>query len=719
MSCAKPAVYPAILAAVLMLTLPLASPPASAKRITLTSDGESGKTVSFSGMDWNNTTTVTVPSGAEIISTRIFVTGLPDGNDQEAYPESPGLAMGGGWLWKFEGAGFGALGRQSLFRLIPSSNTITLGPDAPQVLNVLLPAAASVTNASLILEGDGILSPGLDAGADGAAEWSFSGPFSGGLVVDGLEPAMNEFLRDRATSFPDSWGNLMTSVPFVFNAGGNGTLKVTGLRVFYDAALNITNLTGALNSAVHSAPSGNVTVALGFFSQSPGRLGVSGIDIEYDHPPTAALSTPVDGAAINATAAQCFWSGADPDNDPLTYYFSLQGPGGSVSTVHLSDTTYLASGLTPGDYSWWAVPNDGIMNGTCISGQFHFRVISAGASPVVSLLSPADGAILRPGPVGLHWTPFIPLSGEVSYSIYLDETGATSLYFVMYGSLNTSFTADLLQVNRTYHWTVVPRVSTGNQTTIGSCASGVWDFTLGNTSAAGALPPEIRSQPVTAARVGYSYIYQVSAFDPGGSPLHYALAQFPPGMQMDFLTGIISWTPGPDQLGNFSVKLSVSDGTLDADQSFLLSVSAGSPPPPAVRIAYPADGSSAARSLYLMGVASAAPGAPRVRSVQVRVDSGPWQDANLTGDGWTFLLNSSKSRNGVHHLSVRAFDGLSYSQAALLNLTYDNPRSVLLDYPLSADGSPMPFIVLAFAIAIAGPLTIFAYIKGRERRALP
>jgi hypothetical protein len=70
-------------------------------------------------------------------------------------------------------------------------------------------------------------------------------------------------------------------------------------------------------------------------------------------------------------------------------------------------------------------------------------------------------------------------------------------------------------------------------------------------------------------------------------------------------------------------------------------------------------------------------------------------------------------------VSVRAFDGHAYSAEATLNLTYDNPRAVLLDYPLSAGPSPVPFIILVVIIVIAAPLAIYATIKGRERRALP
>jgi hypothetical protein len=230
-------------------------------------------------------------------------------------------------------------------------------------------------------------------------------------------------------------------------------------------------------------------------------------------------------------------------------------------------------------------------------------------------------------------------------------------------------------------------------------------------------PPRITSTSPGPALVGYQHSYKVVAVDDHCDTLAYSLLDFPPGMVIDFASGVVTWTPGPDQTGVFPFTVSVSDGRSDARQTFTVTVTAGTPPPPSVRIAYPRDGARANHSFYIMGAVSSAPGAPSVRRVEVKLDTGPWQAANLSGDGWSYYLDTSRSRNGVHRVAVRAYDGTAHSAEASLNLTYDNPHSVLLDYPLGADPEPLPFIVLAVVVLLAGPLAIYLYIKGRERRS--
>src|SRR5262249_7923141 len=69
-------------------------------------------------------------------------------------------------------------------------------------------------------------------------------------------------------------------------------------------------------------------------------------------------------------------------------------------------------------------------------------------------------------------------------------------------------------------------------------------------------PPAFTSQPNTEAIPGVPYVYQAQASDPDtGETLHYALLEGPAGMQVDPLTGQVSWTPGPADLGNHAVAL--------------------------------------------------------------------------------------------------------------------------------------------------------------------
>lgn len=62
------------------------------------------------------------------------------------------------------------------------------------------------------------------------------------------------------------------------------------------------------------------------------------------------------------------------------------------------------------------------------------------------------------------------------------------------------------------------------------------------------------------AQTSQTYRYDVEALDPDGDTLTYTLATKPDGMFINPSTGLISWGPTADQVGNHSVKVQVADG---------------------------------------------------------------------------------------------------------------------------------------------------------------
>jgi len=85
--------------------------------------------------------------------------------------------------------------------------------------------------------------------------------------------------------------------------------------------------------------------------------------------------------------------------------------------------------------------------------------------------------------------------------------------------------------------------------------------------------PIITSTPITTAKVGFVYSYDVNAIDLDGDTLTYTLSVAPSGMNIDYSTGIISWSPSSLQLGDNEVVVRVSDGTSSVTQSFIITVS--------------------------------------------------------------------------------------------------------------------------------------------------
>ncbi len=84
--------------------------------------------------------------------------------------------------------------------------------------------------------------------------------------------------------------------------------------------------------------------------------------------------------------------------------------------------------------------------------------------------------------------------------------------------------------------------------------------------------PVFTSSPITTAEAEKSYTYDVNAVDPEGSVVTYSLVKGPRGMTIEPQSGIVSWSPGLDDVASHLVIISASDGTVSATQSYTLTV---------------------------------------------------------------------------------------------------------------------------------------------------
>ena len=71
----------------------------------------------------------------------------------------------------------------------------------------------------------------------------------------------------------------------------------------------------------------------------------------------------------------------------------------------------------------------------------------------------------------------------------------------------------------------------------------------------------IISLPVTAATQDVLYSYDVDSTDIDNDVLQFSVLEGPAGMSIDSASGVVSWTPGNDDVGIQNVAISVSDGT--------------------------------------------------------------------------------------------------------------------------------------------------------------
>ena len=84
--------------------------------------------------------------------------------------------------------------------------------------------------------------------------------------------------------------------------------------------------------------------------------------------------------------------------------------------------------------------------------------------------------------------------------------------------------------------------------------------------------PVIESTPVTTTKEGAEYTYDVEATDPDGDTLEFSLLVHPTNMTINSITGVITWTPTGDQIGENEVVIEVSDGSRSTTQPFTVTV---------------------------------------------------------------------------------------------------------------------------------------------------
>jgi large repetitive protein len=100
--------------------------------------------------------------------------------------------------------------------------------------------------------------------------------------------------------------------------------------------------------------------------------------------------------------------------------------------------------------------------------------------------------------------------------------------------------------------------------------------------------PVIQTQPNLEVIGGQPYRYDVNATDPEQDALTYKLVQAPAGMSIDSQTGLISWDTQNSDIGNYSVKVEVSDGRGGvSQQTYTLAVTDAPPNRPPIFTSIP------------------------------------------------------------------------------------------------------------------------------------
>lgn len=217
-------------------------------------------------------------------------------------------------------------------------------------------------------------------------------------------------------------------------------------------------------------------------------------------------------------------------------------------------------------------------------------------------------------------------------------------------------------------------------------------------------PPFITSVPAVTAQPGDPYVYDVSAIDGDGDPLHFFLTKAPSGMTIRPLEGTVQWFPAAR--GTYGVNIVVDDGNATGGQDFTITVLnrppdiTGTPPLNAsVGVPYIYDLAAADRNLDVLdyslirapegmriqsaaGVLEWTPTSPGDFDVSVQVSDGE----ALTFQNFTIKVVQPNRPPVI--LSVSGPDGAKVTPSALLTFAVvaNDPDGDILAYSWEDNG---------------------------------
>jgi hypothetical protein len=374
-----------------------------------------------------------------------------------------------------------------------------------------------------------------------------------------------------ATTIQDPYGNSMASLKLDVKALRGFGAKFT-IQVDYTYATPVQGLVKVMNDYItaHKAQAdqnGMIEIPVKVACQSDGSITLSNLNITLDQPPRLVRSLTafsMDEDTKNdkvVDAWQLFDDDFTADKD-LVIDFAQKSP---KPVVALLQNRYISVDDTPqGPFHWFGkVPV--IVNVTdalghkSTTGWFNITVRHVNHDPVIHTVAPTK-----------------VVAGQV-YSYQVNATDIDNDMLVYSLSIYPKG-MNINSSSGSVKWTPIDSDVGPHAVTL-TVSDGPavieQNFTISVTQRPAVNhPPAITSTPVTVAYVGRLYEYDVLATDEEGDTLQYLIPPSlrPNGLGIDSKTGVITWIPSEDQLGQYNLIVIVADPYGNTTQNFTLNV---------------------------------------------------------------------------------------------------------------------------------------------------
>ncbi|MDR0274777.1 MAG: putative Ig domain-containing protein, partial [Burkholderiaceae bacterium] len=251
----------------------------------------------------------------------------------------------------------------------------------------------------------------------------------------------------------------------------------------------------------------------------------------------------------------------DPENDPLTYRL-VQGP--AAAALNGNQLTWQTSAADVGIHELAIEVADTAGNTTQQSWQLEVVPASTNRPPVITS---------APRVTATAGAPY-------EYQVVASDADGDPLTYV----LLTAPTGMTISAAGKVEWAVPAGMAGSEAVEIKASDGRGGEVTQAYAIGVGITanrPPLINSTPAVTATAGATYKYQVSATDPDGDVLSYAVSTAAPDITIDAATGLVSWPVPAGVTGQAELMVMVTDGKGGvATQTWTIGVGqAGNRPP--------------------------------------------------------------------------------------------------------------------------------------------